>query len=300
MNRIASTLPVVLIVMCLCGVFARPARAQPRVYQSNLADEDWSFLKDASKRQDWWDPAKYIPFPREDWFVTLSGEIRYRPEGFRIKATDIAPATRDQYLLQRYLFGADFHLGKQLRVYTELQSGLISGRIGGSRPTDQNKIDLHQGFVEWKSSGDEAPGFGVRVGRQELTIGNSRLISAAPGLNVKRSFDGARVAMATGSWRFDGAAAELTSLESGAFDDVPDHQIRFWGASARRAGAGWKRAWTVYYLGLENEDLQLAQGRGKDVRHTIGLNFRAVHGMLDFNYDGIVQAGTFQGNEVRA
>jgi hypothetical protein len=300
MDRISSTPPIVVLVACLSGVVPHPALAQARVYQSNLADEDWSFLKDASKRQDWWDPAKYVPFGRDDWFMTLSGEIRYRPEGFRIKASDIAAATRDQYLLQRYLFGADFHFGNQVRMYAEIQSGIINGRIGASRPTDENRVDLHQGFVEWKSSGDAAPGFAVSAGRQELTIGNSRLISAAPGLNVKRSFDGVRAAAAIRLWRFETAAAELTDLKSGAFDDVPEHQIRAWGLSARRAGPGWKRAWTIYYLGLVNKDFQLAQGRGKDTRHTIGLNYRGSHGVLDFNYDGIVQAGTFQGSEARA
>jgi hypothetical protein len=280
--------------------WAGTIQAQERTYQPNLADEDWSFLRDTSKRQDWWDPAKYIPLGRDDWFATLSGEIRFRPEGFRITATDTAPATRDQYLLQRYLFGADFHLGGQTRLYAEIQSGIINGRISGSRPTDKNILDLHQGFVEWRSSRGAAPGFGVRVGRQELTIGSSRLISAAPGLNVKRSFDGVRIAAAAGSWRFETAAAQLTSLEQGAFDDAPEPQIKFWGAAARRAGPGLSRAWTTYYLGLVNKDIQFAQGRGRDTRHTLGLNWRGNRGGLDFNYDGIFQAGTFEGSDVSA
>jgi hypothetical protein len=169
-------LPIVCAVAPLCGA----AHAQERRYQTNLAEEDWSFLEDRSKRADWWDPVKYIPLGRDDWFLTLSGEVRFRPEGFRIKGTDTTPSTRDQYLLQRYLFGADFHLGRRSRLYTEIQSGLISGRIGGVRPTDENTVDLHQGFYEWRSNPGSANRFDVRIGRQELTIGSSRLISASP------------------------------------------------------------------------------------------------------------------------
>jgi hypothetical protein len=291
---------IVLFTASLLGLLPGLIHAQERRYETNLADEDWSFLKEPSKRVDWWDPVKYVPMGHEDWYLTLAGEVRYRGEGFRIKATDTTPSVSDQYLLQRYLFGADFHFGNRIRVYTELQSGVINGKIGATRPTDKNTLDLHQGFFEWRTNPSEAPRFDVKVGRQELTIGSSRLISAAPGLNVKRSFDGVRVAVAKRSWRIEGAAAELTELESGAFDDAPDRRITFWGVAARMAGPGLKRAWTIYYLGLRNKDIQFAQGRGEDTRNTFGINWHGNKGGLDFNYDGIAQIGSFQGNDARA
>src|SRR5262245_33706308 len=170
---------------CLWGLWSYPVHAQERQrqYLPNLADEDWSFLKDPAKQNDWWDPAKYVPLGRDGWYMTVSGEIRFRPEGFRVKATDTAPATRDQYLLQRYLFGTDLRFGNQTRVYAEIQSGIINGRIGISRPKDENTVDVHQAFVQWNTRRDSPSQFEVKVGRQELTIGSSRLISAAPGLN---------------------------------------------------------------------------------------------------------------------
>jgi hypothetical protein len=290
----------VLLVTWLSGVFAGPAPAQERVYRANLADEDWSFLADPSKRTDPWDGVKYIPLGRTDWFMTLSGEIRFRPEGFRVRATDTAPATRDQYLLQRYLFGTDVHVGRRIRLYAEVQSGIINGRIGASRPTDENTVDLHQGFLEWRSAPGAARRFDMRVGRQELTIGSSRLISAAPGLNVKRSFDGVGLGAAIRSWRLEGAAATLTEVQPGIFDDGPEDQIRFWGVAAVRATPWLNGAWTTYYLGLQNKDIQFAQGRGEDRRHTIGVGWRGNSRMLDFNYDGIWQIGSFSGSEAHA
>jgi hypothetical protein len=99
-----------------------------RVYLPNLAEEDWSFLKDESKRADFWDPLKYISLGAEDRFLTLSGEVRYRPEGFRVRPVGDGPSAQDGYLLQRYLFGADFHLNERFRFYTEIQSGVINGK----------------------------------------------------------------------------------------------------------------------------------------------------------------------------
>ena len=49
-----------------------------RTYTLLREDEDWSFLKDPSLRQDFWDPIKYIPLRRNspDWYLTFSGEAR--------------------------------------------------------------------------------------------------------------------------------------------------------------------------------------------------------------------------------
>jgi hypothetical protein len=288
------------LAACLSGMSASAAFAQERVYQTNLAEEDWSFLADSSKRTDWWDPVKYIPFGRDGWFMTLAGEVRFRPEGFRIKATDTAPSTRDNYLLQRYLFGADFRFGGRMRAYAEFQSGIINGRTAGPRPTDQNSLDLHQGFVEWRSSRDAKARFSGRLGRQELNIGSSRLISASPTLNTKRSFDGLRVTALGGGWRFEGAAAALTGLQPGIFDDGTNAGIRFWGVAAVRPGQGAKGSWTFYYLGLANRNIQFAQGRGRDERHTLGVGWRAAARIVDFNYDLILQEGNFEGADVSA
>ena len=203
----------------------------------------------------------------------MSGEIRFRPEGFRIRPTDTAPATRDQYLLQRYLFGADFHFGTRTRVYVEMQSGLINGRIGASRPTDAIRSISIRVSCEWKTERAPAPGFDVRLGRQELTIGSSRLISAAPGLNVKRSFDGVRVALDAGlALRRRRRGAD--GAQFGRFDDGPDAQIRFWGVAAGRHGIWLRGPWSHLLSGLENKNIQFAQGRGEDVRNTIGVNWK--------------------------
>ena len=117
-----------------------------RIYLPNPAEEDWSFLKDRNKRADFWDPLKYISLGAEDRFLTLSGEIRFRPEGFRIRGIGDIPSTRDGYFLQRYLFGADLHLNQRFRFYGEFQSGLINGKLNSPRPMDKDSMDLHQAF----------------------------------------------------------------------------------------------------------------------------------------------------------
>jgi hypothetical protein len=277
------------------GVIQRPA------FMPNAANEDWSALKDPARRIDVWDWAKYIPFGGGDGFITLSSEIRFRPEGFRLKGSDTIPHVRDNYFLQRYLFGADVRFSPRARFFTEFQSGIINGKIGATRPTDQNIFDLHQAFFEWRRPPGQDKRFNLRIGRQELTLGSSRLISASPGLNTKRSFDGVRLVFGRSAWTVESAVALLTEMSQGVLDDDPLKGVKFWGVAAARPSPRWVKGLLVlYYLGLENTTAQFAQGRGRDLRNTFGVAWRGTGRQIDLNYDLIYQAGSFEGAAVRA
>jgi hypothetical protein len=293
----AVILALVLTTFSAVAQDAQPAR--PR-YLPDPSDEDWSFLKTAPNT-DIWDPVKYIRLGREDWFMTLSGEIRYRPEGFRIRETETQPSTIDTYFLQRYLFGANVRFGARARVFAELQSGVINGKLGSPRPTDQDTLDVHQGFFEWLHTPRPGHRLSAKAGRQELAIGSTRLISASPGLNVKRSFDGGSVSYRAASWVVAAAIAELVPIVRGAFDDWPGGGQLFWGVAAGRRSP-WIRRGEVgaYYLGIDREESQYTQGIGPELRHTIGMKWNGAGTRLDLNYDGIVQWGTFADGPIRA
>ena len=289
-----------LVALTVLAADAQQPQQQQRRYLPDSSDEDWSFLKDAPK-SDVWDPLKYIPFSREGWFMTLSGEVRYRAEGLRIRATDQRPATIDQYLLQRYLSGADMHFGPHARFFTEVQSGIINGAVRTARPTDQNSIDVHQAFFEWQQTVRPRQRITAKIGRQELAIGSTRLISASPGLNVKRSFDGASLSYRTSSWAVVGVAARLVALSTGAFDDSWDSGQLFWGAAAGGRSPRFERGELgVYYLGTSKSETVYFQGAGAERRHTLGMKWSGTGTRFDLNYDGIYQWGTFGGAPIRA
>ena len=49
-----------------------------RSYKLLRNDEDWTFLRAPTLRQDFWDPIKYIPLRNrvDDWYLTMGGEAR--------------------------------------------------------------------------------------------------------------------------------------------------------------------------------------------------------------------------------
>ena len=290
---------IVTGIWLITATVAAAQSAAPRVYQPNAADEDWTFLKSAPNT-DIWDPLKYIALGPEDWSLTLSGEFRLRPEGFRIRRAD-GGSVSDSYLLQRYLVGFDLRMGPKVRVFGELQSGLINGQLRSPRPTDRNSVDVHQAFVEARLPVRQKDQFAVVAGRQELEIGSSRLISASPGLNVKRSFDGVKVSYRSASWVLAGAVAQLTSLVAGSFDDRPDPEQVFWGVAAGRRGPALERSDVgIYYLGIDRNRSFYAQGQGKEARHTVGAKWYGVGKAIDLNYDGVFQWGRFADASIRA
>jgi len=294
-------LSLIIIYLCFAQIVTAQNAAAVRSYLPNPANEDWSFLSDVSKRNDFWDPLKYIPLGNENRYLTLSGEIRFRPEGFRIRGIGEIPSTRDTYFLQRYLFGADLHLGPRFRLFAEIQSGIIRGQLRSPRPTDQNNVDIHQAFFEWRQPLKGTQVFGLKAGRQELAIGSSRLISASPGLNVKRSFDGVVLYYRSDSWRLSGAFAELGSIKNGSFDDQPDHEQTFYGFSANRMSPAFKRGeLSFYYLGVDRARALYYQGTGRDKRHTIGVSWSGSGTRFDLDYDAIFQWGSFRDASVRA
>jgi hypothetical protein len=288
---------------------AKPA-AQPsatRVYKTNIADEDWSFLADRTQRQDFFDPIKYISFMGGRSYLTLGGEVRIRPEGLRLRGAPGEENTVDNYVFQRYLFATDWHLGKRFRLYGELQSGLLNGKLASPRPTDENVADVHQAFFEYHSPRPSAslrPGGGqflLRVGRQEMTIGSSRLISASQGLNVKRSFDGVVGGYRRGAWQVEAGTARLVAVGGGAFDDSSRPDQEFWGASVLRTNIGLQGgAVSGYYLGVDREQSLYTQGLGAERRHTVGGKFLVNRRTFEFSVDAIGQWGEFAGAPARA
>jgi hypothetical protein len=204
-------------------------------------------------------------------------------------------------LLQRYLFHTDWHFGARIRAFVEMQSGLETGRLGGPRPTDEDTLDVHQAFLDVTWHRSNRGSITTRIGRHEVAFGAGRLISAAEGLNVRRSFDGVRLIVKRGAWTWNSTAMQLVSPLRGALDDRADPGLLVWGA-----GGTGPRRWpgtgnlAVYYIGVRRKAAQFDQGLGDATRHSGGVRVWGTAGRLDYDEEGIFQWGRFGPNPIRA
>jgi hypothetical protein len=264
-------------------------------------NEDWSFLKDHSLRQDFWDKLKYRSLGRENWYFSIGGEIREVVEDVKNDNWGDQPYT-NAFFLQRYMLDADWHFGSRVRAFVQVKSGLESYRRGGPRQIDEKKLDFEAAFVDIDTSGGKK-GPVVRLGRQELDYGSGRLVSVREGPNVRQSFDGVKIRSQYGSWRIDGFAVRPDLDEPGYFNNVPDHRSAFWGIYATgplRRGLSLD----AYYLGLDRKQATFNRGTARELRHSLGLRlWRSVATQKrdwDFDYEGVWQFGCFGSGDIRA
>ena len=261
-------------------------------------------MRDPTKQSDFWDPIKFIPLNNSgDWYLSIGGEARERFEYYNNFRWNPEAADQDGYLLQRYLLHADLHMGESVRVFGQLQSSLEDWRAGGPRGTDEDRLDLHQLFVDLRlplaeSSNNE---FTLRLGRQEMLYGSQRLVSVRESPNIRRSFDAARLLTHMGEWHVDAFLARPVEDDPGVFDDWGDDHTVFWGVYANHPLAFLKgSSIDLYYLGLDHPDATFSQGTADEQRHSLGARLFGKADAWDYNFESVFQCGTFGNDDIIA
>ena len=184
----------IICLLLLCLPAAALGQYQSSKYSIERWDEDYSYLKDPSTHDDFFDRIKYMPLNREgDWYLSLGGQLRYRFDYFNNSEFGAGAQDEDGFHLFRQLYHLDAHFGPNLRAFVQVNSGLIYGREGGSRPGDIDSIDIQQAFADLTVPFSQDNALTVRVGRQELIYGAQRLIGPNDWINVRRTFDGGKL-----------------------------------------------------------------------------------------------------------
>jgi hypothetical protein len=143
--------------------------------------------------------------------TTLSGEVRLRSEASRGATVD----AWDNWTLQRSRLGLLAGVTPSVRAFVQVQDARVFGEEPTTLHGNASTFDLHQGWLEVHGRLGSAP-VSVRAGRQELILGNERLVGAVGWSNTGRSFDAARLTAATGSGTLSGGAFLATVHEGGA------------------------------------------------------------------------------------
>jgi hypothetical protein len=265
-------------------------------------DEDAQFLR-SDCRTSFPDPIQFIPLGQnEKDYLSFGFWIRERGEFVSNPNWSDQPSG-NAYLLQRYFLHMDLHLGDRFRFFGEVASSLENGRNGGPRPAiDEEKMYVHQGFVDlglWNSGHDSLT---LRVGRQEAALGSENFVSTRDGRNIRRSLDGARLTWVKGDWTVDLLAVRPTLDAAGYFDDPPNHESRFWTVYAVHPFRLLPKGNVdLYYMGLDNKSVPFdGEGTGREQRETIGTRLWGTTDHWDYNDEFTFQWGSFRSDDIRA
>src|SRR5260370_39620642 len=130
----------------------------------------------------------------------MGGEGRVRFERFGSPNSGMRPPDPNGYLLQRYLLHTDVRVGSHMRVWTELNSSLENGRGGGPRPViDEDRLDLHQAFLDVTVGATGPSAALLRAGRPEIPLGSGPMYALREGPNVPLSLHARRAIADDGS-----------------------------------------------------------------------------------------------------
>jgi hypothetical protein len=229
-------------------------------------------------------------------WLRLRGEFRERVE--RVSNAGFAGDRDDTYFLSRLRVTATATL-RAIAATVQVQDARVGGKsIGPTGSPFGAPFDLRQAVVE--VGGAKAP-VSARLGRQEITFGDQRLVGHTNWLNSGRAFDGVRVAIRSKAAQVDLFAASVVRILDDEFDKSGGGN-RF--AGAHVATGRLVRQGTVEpYVFWRRDVNQRAEtgGFGSLQQLTGGVRLLGkLPARLDYNVEMDVQRGSLGPDSVRA
>lgn len=265
------------------------------------AEEDYSYLKYKNSDsihvvQNKFDPIKFAPLDRKkNIWISFGGQYRPRFEYFNhqfLKETNKSSG----YYSHRIALNTSLNFTKNFRIYSEFYHGLLTKK--GDTPVQDDPLALHQLFMESKINLGNTK-LSLRIGRQEMSYGISRLVGMREGPNIRLSFDALRFKFEKNTTSIHAFYGKEVLPNFDVFKDKRNEKMDFWGVYSTffiKNGNGFT---DLYYFGLEREHLINPIDSGKETRHTTGIRMSGKNGLnINYNTELIYQFGTFDNKDI--
>nr|WP_315224791.1 alginate export family protein [uncultured Flavobacterium sp.] len=254
-------------------------------------DENYSDLKDSAKTFP--NNLKFIPLSSaNNMYVSLGGEMRGELDYAVNEDWGKMNTGTDVFLLQRYHFHADLHLGHRIRVFGQLRSGLEDGRKNGPRGIDEDTLNVQNLFIDILPYKNLDQSLVIRLGRQEIQYGSGRLIDVREGPNLRLYFDGVKIAYVLDNFSIDAFVMADAIASTGIFDNTSTRKANLWGIYSSYISQKNGNL-EFYYLGINRENAVFDQGVADESRHTMGIRFWRNSDGFVYNFEAAYQFGKF-------
>jgi hypothetical protein len=147
-------------------------------------------------------------------WLRVRGEFRERIEGF--DNANFIEGRDDTYALTRFRFNVAVTANRHLSFQANLQDARVADKeVGPTAAPFRGPFDLRTAFAD---VGDAKATVALRLGRQELVYGESRLLGSLPWVNTGRSWDAAKMIVRTTMFQVDLFGASLVRSLPDDFD----------------------------------------------------------------------------------
>ena len=235
-------------------------------------DDDVSRFASPDARVNLYADLKYRPLSDgTDEYLSFGADLRERVEINGNALLGFSNKGLNAYDLHRLLLFADMHYDG-FRVFIQLGNETEAGRAPGPLPTDIDRGDLAQGFVDYAATA--GPGkLTVRAGRFEMAYDEGALIGLRDGPNVRQVWDGLQSFYVLPDARIDAFVVKPVNVGAGSFDDRTLAGQTLWGvhlAATPPAVAPVKI--TAFYYGNTMPQVRFYPRPSKEQAvHTVGL-----------------------------
>jgi hypothetical protein len=246
------------------------------------------------------DKLKYLPLGSDaSSYLSFGGDLRERAEAADVGLLGLRSRSGNAYLLHRLLAFGDLHLGN-LRAFLQLGNELATGRNGGAVPTDVNRADIAQAFLDYRFTARGAT-MTLRAGRFEMSFDDGALVGLRDGPNVRQSWDGFRGMAGLSSVIFDIFAVRPVVVRPGALDDgdVAGQSLFGVHADLGTPGAQSSHVNAFYFVSVMPE-VALFPKPGAERSQTVGFRWRTAVDAWDGSLGTMRQFGNFAGGPISA
>jgi hypothetical protein len=249
-----------------------------------------------------------------DWDLGGQGRVRFEAKsGFAVpgdgaNAVDFSEATPDN---NYWLLREKLHLGWKptswINIFGEARDSSSWNDKRKPEP-EEDSIDLHQGWITLGNP-KEFP-ITAKVGRQELSYGDERLVGAFDWNNIGRVFDAAKLRFENDSLWVDAFVSRVVLVNDGQFNVANDYDW-FSGLYASTKTLVPRLETQLYFLARNTSPQSptattgspQAGGPGARDIYTPGLRFQSLPGQFgawDFDGELAGQFGDFYSSTVGA
>ena len=230
--------------------------------------------------------------------LSIGGDVRLQAWSFNnANFGDNGP---DQsYLYQRVLLHADLNISNNFRLFSQIGSMHTQGKDFIIPDIDVDKLSMRLLFADIKFK--VGTNFLLRVGRQELSYGDSRMMSFREGPNIRLSYDGLKLTLRENNLQGDFFVVRPMVNNKGVFDNkTSDEELvyaTYWTYKSKK-----NLNLDFYYFGLEKDEVFYFDysNINKESRHTLGFRIGQSNTPLFHNTEVSYQFGKFGNENIQA
>lgn len=232
--------------------------------------------------------------------ISLGGELREQYQYFKnLNFGDLPPnAVKSSVgqLWHRVMVHSDLHLNDQWRFFFQLNSTFRFFNPNPLTPEiDENKFSLHQAFMDYKLNKH----WSFRIGRQELSYGNNRLLTFREGPNTRLSFDAVIAKYQTAKRKVDLLATTPVKSNPLIFDDISFKEF-VWGVYATEFILPKTLSIDYYFLQFSAQSRRYNFIGGNERRQSVGFRMMFNKKPLSIELEATYQLGTFNQQSIKA